>query len=196
MLYLIIIAASVVLITGANLLLTLPITPSDLGYTAFSVILGAVAVFAIDGVLALVIRRLTPKRCYAPSFKLFRVSKRERNLYRTLKIKSWKDKVPELGGFTDFHKNKLESNSDSAYLERFIVEANYGVAIHLANAILGFLILFIPFCATPTVWIPIFAVNFVLSLLPVAVLRYTLYTLFNLYDRCQKHQSKQRRDTL
>lgn len=188
MLYLIIIAVSVVLITAANLLLTLPITLADLGCTAFSVILGAVAIFAIDGILALAIRRLTPKRWYAPTVRLFRVNKRERNFYRAIKIKSWKDKVPELGGFTDFHKNKLESNSDGAYLERFIIEANYGVVIHLANAVLGFLIMFIPFCAAPTVWMPIFAVNFLLSLLPVAVLRYTLYTLFNLYDRCQKRQ--------
>ena len=188
MLYLIIIAFSVTLIVSTNLLLTPPITLTNLGHTAFSVVFGAVAIFAIDGILALAIRRLTPKRWYAPSVRLFRVSKSERDLYRAIKIKAWKDRVPELGGFTDFHKNKLESNSDSAYLERFIIEANYGVVIHLANAILGFLILFIPFCAAPTVWIPIFAVNFVLSLLPVAVLRYTLYTLFNLYDRCQKRQ--------
>ena len=71
-------------------------------------------------------------------------------------------------------------------IERFIVEANYGVIIHIANAILGALVVLIPFCSSPSIWIPIFTVNFILSLLPVAVLRYTSYTLQNLHARCVK----------
>lgn len=194
MFYLIIIAVSVILIWGANILLSLPVTLGEAGYTLLCVIISAVAVFAIDGIFAFGIRRLTPKRWYTPDVKLFRVGKKERNFYRSLKIKLWKDKIPELGGFTSFHKNKLESNSDAAYLERFIVEANYGVVIHLSNAALGFLIMFIPFCSAPGIWIPVFAVNFILSLLPVAVLRFTLYTLCNLYDRCQRKQIKVRKE--
>ena len=196
MFYLIIIAVSVILIWAANILAALPVTLGEAGHMLLSVILGAVAVFAIDAIFAFGIRRLTPQRWYAPNAKLFRVNKKERNFYRSLKIKSWKDKVPELGGFTDFHKNKLESNSDAAYLERFIIEANYGVVIHLANAALGFLIMFIPFCSAPGIWIPIFAVNLILSLLPVAILRFTLYTLNNLYDRCRKNENRQRKETL
>ncbi len=196
MLYLIIILITVVLVTAANLLFTIPITPQEIGSVLFAVVLATVAIIAADGITALIIRRLTPKRWYSPGKRFFEVSKKERNLYRTLKIKSWKDKIPELGGFTSFHKDKLESNSDHAYLERFITEANYGVVIHLVNAILGFVIMFIPFCASPTIWIPIFAVNFILSLLPVAILRYTSYTLQNLYNRCKKKENSQRKETV
>ncbi len=183
MLYLIIIFISIVLISGANLLFTIPITPQEVGSVLFAVVIAAVAIFALDAIGALIIRRLTPKSWYTPDKKLFKVSKKERNIYRALKIKSWKDSVPELGGFTSFHKDKLESISDSAYLERFIIEANYGVVIHLANAVFGFAIMFIPFCSSPTIWIPVFAVNFVLSILPVAILRYTSYTLQNLFKK-------------
>ena len=109
--------------------------------------------------------------------------KKEKNFYSKLKIKAWKDMVPELGGFTSFHKNKLESESDLVYLERFIIEANYGVVIHIANAILGALIVFIPFCNSPSVYIPVIAVNLILSTLPVFILRYTSYTLLRLYNR-------------
>ena len=191
MLYLIIIFMTIIATAGGNLLLSPPVTPEKAGAALFATALGALAVFLIDAISALIIRRLTPKKLYLPSKKIFKVSKRERNFYRAIKIKAWKDHVPELGGFTSFHKDKLESNSDAEYLERFIIEANYGVVIHLANALLGFLILFIPFCSSPTIWIPIFAVNFVLSILPVFILRYTLYSLQNLYSRAAKRKGSQ-----
>ncbi len=196
MLYLIIILVTIAVVTAANLLFTIPITPQEIGSALFAVVLATVAIIAVDGITALIIRRLTPKSWYAPPKKLFKVSKKERDFYKAIKIKSWKDRVPELGGFTSFHKDKLESNSDPAYLERFIIEANYGVVIHLVNAILGFVIMFIPFCASPTIWIPVFAVNFILSMLPVAILRYTSYTLQNLYNRCKKKENAQRKETV
>lgn len=104
-----------------------------------------------------------------------------------MKIKAWKDKVPELGGFTDFHKDRLESQSDAAYLERFLIESNFGVIVHLVNGIFGVFILFIPFCSMPSVWIPVFIVNLILSLMPVAILRHTSYTLLRLYNRSRKN---------
>ena len=186
MFYLIIIFVSVILVGLCNLLFNLPVSVNDVLAVYFAVILGAVAAFLLDAISAFAIRRMTPKKWYLPSRKIFKVSKKERNFYRALKIKAWKDKIPELGGFTSFHKDKLESQSDAEYLERFIVEANYGVVIHIANALLGALVIFIPFCSSPSIWIPVFAVNFILSLLPVAVLRYTSYTLQNLHSRCVK----------
>lgn len=186
MFYLIIIFVAVIIVGGANLLFSLPVTLQDVLSVYFAVILGSIAAFLLDAVSAFAIRRLTPKKWYLPSRRLFSVSKKERNFYRALKIKLWKDKIPELGGFTSFHKDKLESQSDAEYLERFIIEANYGVVIHIANALLGALVVFIPFCSSPSIWIPVFVVNLILSLLPVAVLRYTSYTLQNLYARCVK----------
>ena len=120
--------------------------------------------------------------------KIFQVSKKEKKFYQSIKIKSWRDKIPELGGFTSFHKNELSSSNDIEYLKRFITESNYGVIIHIENAILGFLIFLIPLCKTPSIWIPIFAVNFVLSMLPVFVLRYVTYTLNRLYDKQLKNK--------
>ena len=172
-------------IIGANLLFV-PFTFNALIGNALSVTIATVSIFALDGLLALVIRRLTPQKWYSPDKKLFAVSKKERNFYNKLKIKLWKDKVPEWGGFTSFHKDKLESPSDNEYLRRFLIEANYGVIIHIANAVLGFFILFIPFCCAPGVWIPVFTVNFILSLMPVAILRHTSYTLLRLYNRSLK----------
>ena len=103
-----------------------------------------------------------------------------------MKVKSWVSLVPELGLFTGFHKDSLGSASDSKYLARFLLESNYGVVIHIANGILGFLIAFIPICSAPSIWIPIFVVNLILSLMPVAILRYNSHTLYKLYLRSKK----------
>ena len=103
-----------------------------------------------------------------------------------MKIKKWKDRVPELGMFTGFSKSEIKSSDDPQYLGRFLLEANYGVIIHLANAVFGFVIAFIPFCSAPSIWIPIYAVNFVLSILPVFILRYTSCTLLKLYKKSLK----------
>ena len=173
-------------IIGANLLFSASFSLSALGYTSLSVIIATVAIFALDGILALIIRRLTPEKWYDPAKNLFAVSKKERNFYNKLKIKVWKDIVPEWGGFTNFHKDKLDNTSNASYLRRFLIESNYGVVIHLANAFLGFLIAFIPFCNSPAVWVPVFAVNFILSLMPVAILRHTSYTLLRLYNRSKQ----------
>lgn len=153
--------------------------------------IGIIAIIVADGVEALVIRRLTPKKWYAPESRAFTVSECERKLYKKMKIKKWKDRVPELGVFTGFSKSEIKSSDDTEYLGRFLLESNYGVIIHLANALLGFVIAFIPFCSAPSIWIPIYAVNFILSILPVFILRYTSCTLLKLYKKSLRTKTSQ-----
>ncbi len=181
MLYLIIIFVSSLFIILANSISSF--TPSLLLENTVSVLVGVSATVAIDGLSALIIRRLFPASWFAPDKSLFRVSKKEHLFYNKFAIKRWKDKVPQLGFFTGFDKGHIKSMSDSEYLARFLLEANYGVLIHLANAALGFLILFIPICSPVLIWIPIFTVNFILSLLPFTILRYNTYILYRLYRR-------------
>jgi hypothetical protein len=131
-----------------------------------------------------------PERWFAPDKKAFEVSKRECNFYRTVNVKFWIDKVPELGMFTGFSKSSLQSVGDGEYLSRFLIEANYGVVIHLVNGIFGFFIAFIRFCSKASIWIPVFAVNLFLSILPVMILRYNTYTLARLHKRSLKRQQE------
>ena len=146
--------------------------------------LTTVSIIAIDGVLAFLIRRL-PEEWFSHGKRIFAVSKKEREFYRAIKINSWKDCIPELGGFTDFHKNELKSGNDREYLERFIFESNYGVVIHLSNAVLGMFIVYLPFAQRMSIWLPIFIINFILSVLPMMILRYHLPVLERLYCRCK-----------
>ncbi len=186
--YVIIILATNVLSVAANAIFT-SATPSQIAYIAFCSVFGTIAVIAIDGVTAFIIRRL-PAKLFKANGKFFKVSKWEQKLYRKLKINSWKDYVPELGGFSGFHKDKLQSTNDIKYLERFLLESNYGVIIHLVNALCGGLILCLPFCKRLGIGLPVIIVNFVLSLLPIAILRYNTQPLRYLHERCLRRVAK------
>ncbi|MGN1048638.1 MAG: hypothetical protein ACI4QZ_08530 [Eubacteriales bacterium] len=179
MIYVCIIAAANILITTGNTAF-LSVAPIS---ALVSSVLGTLFVITLDGVTAFLIRCL-PAELFSPSKTLYSAGARERDLYRAIGIKRWKKYIPELGMFTGFHKDKLKSTTDREYLERFILESNYGVAIHLANALCGLGVPILPSCRAPSVWVPIFAVNFVLSLMPAALLRYNTASLIKLYERC------------
>ena len=143
--------------------------------------LGVIAVIAIDGFLAFIARRL-PERWFSPDVALFNVTKRERLIYRRLKINRWKSLVPELGCFTGFHKDKVREPSSAEYIARFITESNYGVLGHILGAVLGFAIIFIPKLPL-SVSLPIAEVNFILNILPTMILRFNTPPLKRLYER-------------
>ena len=189
MVYIFIIVGGMALITLVNWLFDPTLAAA--GRLALSTLFGTVSVIAWDGVVALLIRRLPwPKGWFAPERAMFYAGRRERALYRKIGINEWKHHVPELGCFTGFSKSEFCSPRDTQYLARFLIESNYGVAIHLANAFLGFLIIVLPWCSSPAIALPIALVNMVLSLLPVAILRFNSAPLYNIYLREQKKAIK------
>lgn len=157
----------------------------------FVIALGVVAVIAVDGIAAFIVRRL-PQRWFAPEAKLFDVSDKERLFYRKLKINLWKNHIPELGCFTGFHKDRLRDTSDSKYLGRFLTESNYGVLGHVTGAVLGYVILFLPFLDPCLMALPISGVNMVLSILPTMILRFNTPALRRLYRRSLKKEEASR----
>ncbi len=197
--YILMIVISAIIIILANTL-CVPFEWNNLMWNSINTAISVISVISVDAIGVTIVRHVLPQGWFSPDKKIFQVSKREHNFYKAIKVKAWKDKVPELGGFTGFRKNELRSTSDKGYLERFIVEINYGVVGHIENALMGFLIFLIPMLpitgsyvfTKPSIWIPVFAVNFVLSLLPVFILRYTGYTLIKLYNKqLKKEKEKQ-----
>ena len=144
--------------------------------------LGILAVVLIDGVFAFLVRRL-PERWFSPANAFFSVTERERRLYRRLGIHRWKAYVPELGCFTGFHKDHLRDPFDRAYTARFLMESHYGVVGHIAGAVLGFSIMFLPFLPPLRIALPIAVINLILNLLPTMILRYNTPALLRLYRR-------------
>lgn len=154
-----------------------------------SVISSVVGVVIIDGIFAFLIRQCMPKKWFSIDKKFFIASLKEKRFYEKLKIKAWKEIIPDLGFFAGFRKNKIVQPDSVEYVERYIVEANYGIVVHIAGMIAGFVLVFIfqPF----GLWIglPVAVVNCILNALPVISLRYNLTKLHVLY-KFNKRKSK------
>ena len=152
-------------------------------------VLGVIAIIAIDGVVAFVVRRM-PEKWFAPEAKFFSVGNSEKELYRRLLVNEWKKYVPELGCFTGFHKDRIYDPKSSEYIGRFLLESNYGALGHILGSFLGALILLIPRVNALPIAIPIIAVNFILSNLPTMILRYNTPSLRRLYRRALDREKR------
>ena len=195
MFYLITITGATLLIALINFIFGDVHTWLELGSVLLWTSLGTVSVIAVDGLFAFVIRRL-PEKWFAPEAKAFSVPKWEKNLYRKTKINVWKKHVPEWGCFTGFHKDALKDAADSQYIGRFLLESNYGVLGHIAGALFGFLILFLPFLHPLRMALPIAIINGILSLLPTMILRFNTPPLLRLYHRSLSKNAKTERTNL
>lgn len=185
-LYLTIIGIAMAIIAGGNIAFgTAPVH-----YIIIAVIFCTVLDFAIDGLMAILIR-LTPDRWYGVHSSLFAVSVREQKLYKRLKVRLWKDKVWELGGLGGFSKKKLQAPDDPAYIEKFIIECHKGVVTHRLSYPMGFLaLLTLPGICSLTVALPVAVVNLFLNILPTLVLRYNTPMLQGMLKRMRRKQAE------
>ena len=136
------------------------------------VVLCTAAQFALDGSIAYAISKL-PDRLFGVDNPRYNVSKWETKLYLKLKVRSWKDKVWELGWLGGFSKKSLQDPGSPAYIEKFIIECNKGVLTHRLCYPIGFLpMVFLPGVLAFSVALPVAAVNLFLNILPTIVLRY------------------------
>ncbi len=203
MYYILLITLTNICIVIGNMLAAPAFDAMYLLWVATNSVLCTLGVVALDGIGSLAVRRLLPNAWFRAGRRLFIVGKKEYFFYQKIKIKSWKDKVPELGGATGFSKSVYTGSNELSYLGRFLLENNYGVICHVQNAICGFLILFIPFWTGSEllipgvlgIWLPVAIVNFVLSLLPAFILRYTSYMLWGQYQRQVAKEERARRKT-
>ena len=141
-------------------------------YVIIAVIWCTALQFALDGFLAIVINKM-PDGWFGVDNPLYRVSKWERELYKKLKVRLWKDKVWELGGLGGFSKKILREPDNPKYIERFIIECNKGVLTHRLSYPIGFLaMLTLPNVCALTVALPVALVNLYLNILPTLALRY------------------------
>ena len=158
------------------------------GFTTLAVVL----VIVVDALTATV-ARLLPKSCADHEEKKFTVGAKEKKFYEKLKIRKWKDKVPEIGHFTGFRKNKIADPKSVEYLDRFLLEACYGEIGHFYSLFTGFLIMLL-FPLTK-IWIaitlPVCIINIALNLPSLFILRYNSYKLVVLKKNLIKKQNRE-----
>lgn len=147
-------------------------------------------VIAIDAVTASVARWLLPKRCADFEKRIYLVGAREKAFYEKIRIRKWKEKIPELGHCTGFRKNKIANPKDGAYIRRFLIEICYGELGHFFSCItgVGTLLLPMPVKGARAIATAVSFVNAVLNILPFFVLRYNSYKLRILLKQVEKRQ--------
>lgn len=144
--------------------------------------------FAIDGLFAILINKM-PDGWFGVDNPLYKVTKTERELYKRLRVREWKDKVWELGGLGGFSKKELKEPSNPEYIEKFIIECNKGVLTHRLAYPLGFLaMLTLPNICAFTVALPVAVVNLLLNILPTLALRYNTPMLISVLKRLKRKQ--------
>ena len=188
-LYLIIIIIAVLVIAALVSFIAATAFFPVLGWTA----LATAVVMAIDGLTATLCQFL-PEKCADYKKKLFTVSAKEKKFYEKLKIRKWKDKVPEIAGFTGFHKNKLADPKSVEYVERFLLETCYGELVHIISCFASYLILllFPLYDLWLAVAIPVATVSLLMNLPSLFILRYNSYKLRILRDSNLKKQQREK----
>ena len=136
-------------------------------YIILLITVSVLSVILIDGMTALFIHKL-PRHLFNP--ERFKEYKWEKKFYQFIKIKKWKDKIPEIGELTcDFSKSKIQELDDPNYILMFLQEMGYAEVIHFLSCPLGFLIIFV---------IPLNLELFLAISLPVALIN-TFYNLLS-----------------
>ena len=156
----------------------------------------AILAFIMDAIVAIIIRKM-PEKYFQKDKGIFHTSEKEINFYRAIGVQKWKDFIPELGGFTNFHKDKLVNPFDNEYIARYILEARYGIAIHIYSVPASFLILLADYRMYVggsnlflTIGLPIAFVNAILILLPAFILKYNMPRLLRIYEGNLKIKEK------
>lgn len=178
-LYLSVIGIAMAIISAFNILFNI----ASWYYIFIAVVFCVALQFAIDGSIAILINKM-PNKWFGVNNPLYRVSKRERELYKKLQVRLWKDKIWELGGLGGFSKKVLKEPDNPDYIERFIIECNKGVLTHRLSYPAGFLaMLTLPNICSLTVALPVAAVNVFLNILPTMALRYNTPVLQRLLKK-------------
>ncbi len=164
------------------------------GWT-FLITYGAILLeMVINGATAGICRSL-PKKWVPYEAKFFHVGKREKNFYEKLQIRKWKEKVPEIGQFTGFRKNKVVDPKSVEYIERFLLECRYGEVGHIVSCFSSFLVMLL--CLIPavrwTVVLPIAIIGALMNMPSYMILRYNSYKLDVLYQANKKRAAREKR---
>lgn len=153
-------------------------------FVVLFIIISVIVVIFIDGLTAYFIHKF-PKHLFNP--ERFKEKKWEKGFYNFIKIKKWKDKIPEIGELTcDFSKSEIKDPNDPEYILMFLQEIGYAEVIHFLSCPLGFLIIFvIPFQIELilAITLPVALINSFYNLLSALIQRYNRPKLYKVYLR-------------
>jgi len=170
-------------IFGVNAILSL------VGVVDFSVWFAAyyplliILAYIVLNLLAAMFPRVFPTSIININSKVFRTFKFERKFYEAIGVRSFKDKIPDLGGlFKGFYKSEF-SGSDSDYLGKFIKSTIVSEIVHMLGILSCIIIFFVFNEHVINFALPAFLLNTYFNILPIFVQRYNRPKLYRIYER-------------
>lgn len=186
MLYFIVIGLTMVITTASAIIASVVFNTVPLWHAVVPMAVNIYALLLL-GVVSLLMRFVIPENFWLKKRGCFKVWRKEKAFYDRIKIKSWKDKIPEMGKVAGFPKDSIRS-VDRSYLQKFIAETCFAEWMHFIVGIVGFTAL----CFCPrqdyVFVVPVLIVNLILHLLPCMVQRYNRLRLTEVVNRvsCKK----------
>lgn len=190
--YFIIVLVAMAVIFLVNLLVNPYLFNLETWYILVAVIVNTVAVIAVSGLVATIVRKCIPERIMSIDNMEMKVNKKEVLFYEKIGVKKWKEKILELGATAGFRKNKISDPKNIEFTKRYILEIHYGVYVHIFGMIASFLIIFIyPLKYFYMFGLPVALVSVFLHFLPLCALRYNLPKLKKLHQLNIKRESRE-----
>lgn len=137
--------------------------------------------------VAVFIRKL-PKKWFDYHNKIFVVKDSEINFYKKIKIRSWKDKIPEAGQTANFKKDHIYDPNNPEYVKQFIDETCYSSVLHFLCILtaLSFSLFGLFWNGFLTMTLPVAVVYSILNVPSFIIQRYNRPRLIKKYERMQK----------
>ena len=182
-----IVIPSMILIGCMDIIFVAPVMEISPWFFVVMVIVSTIYQVAVDGLFAFLCNHIPAS--WLKNRKFFEVSKREQKFYEKLGIRSWKDKVLELGGMGGFSKSKIDDPNSPEYIEKFLIESYKGEIDHISGMIAGFSVIFIlPLKYAWFIGVPVAIVNVVVNMMSTMILRYNTPKLKTLHKRALRNQ--------
>lgn len=182
MLYFFVILIAMICVEAMTISVSLITGTISLTYAIIAPFFVNAYVLVMLGIVTLLMRICIPKKFWNCNNKLFKVEKKELYFYNKIKIKKWKELVPEMGSTGGFAKRKIVS-LEAKYLWKFLKETCFAEFMHNCVGLLGFTILFIMKPQDYYFTFPILIINLILHILPCLIQRYNRYRIKEVYDK-------------
>ena len=144
----------------------------------------------VPSILFTFLDKFFPKKWYSENNKIFGERKFERKFYERIKIKKWKNKVPQFLKIDDISKTK--DKVDKEYIEHFISETRRGELMHAIDILFGFITaLFLPKKFLLRYTLPILFVWTIFNLISIWIQRYNRPRLKKALERFERESEKE-----
>ena len=147
----------------------------------------------LPSIIALFFERILPYKCFDATQSFYKSKKNERKFYDKIKVKNWKDKIPNWGKVGQVRESENQLNIHD--VEKFIFQTCLGEIVHDFCVISSLISAIILMIKRPDIFLnmalPIFIVYAIVNMLSIIIQRYNRPRLQLLLERMKRSEHLQ-----